>query len=103
MEELYNSHKYIISDILNKVHEHPIAYAKDLFKFKTADGKQLISIKDIVESLYSEHLSETVIHNILYGTELSTDEFFKRPLSKLTYDILSQKGFIDKFNKDEPF
>lgn len=101
LEELYNTHKYVISDILNKAHEHPKEYAKDLFTFKTASGEQLISLNDIVKSLYSEHLSENEIHNIMYGTELSQDEFFKRPLSKLTYDVLSQKGLIDNLNKDE--
>lgn len=101
LEELYNSHKYIISDILNKAHEHPKEYTKDLLTFKTANGEQLISLNDVVKSLYSEHLSENEIHNILYGTELSKDEFFKRPLSKLTYDVLSQEGLIDNLNKDK--
>lgn len=101
LEELYDTHKYIISDILNKAYEHPKEYAKDLFTFKTGSGEQLISLNDIVKSLYSEHLSESEIHNILYGTELSKDELFKRPLSKLTYDVLSQKGLISHLNKDE--
>lgn len=94
LEEHYQNHKNIISDILNKAHEHPMEYTKDLFSFKTIDGKQFISYVDIVKSLYSDYFNENQIHNILYGTELSEDDFFKRPLSKLTYDVLIQEGLI---------
>lgn len=95
LEELYNTHKYVISDILNKAYDHPREYANQLFEFKNG-AKPLITMKDVINFLYSDYINENEIYSLLYGTKLSTDEFFKRPLSKLTYDVLFQKGLINK-------
>ena len=94
LEELYESHKDIVIDILNKNYQHPVEYITHLYDFKTSDNHSLISINDVFKSLYSKHLNNEEIFKLLYNTELKEDDFIKRPLSKLTYDILKQLNIV---------
>ncbi len=89
LEELYQGHKDIIIDILNKTHSHSQSFINKSFDFKTSDDKELISMEYIFESIYSEYLSKDEILKLLYNFELKKENFHKRPLSKLTLDILT--------------
>ena len=90
LEELYSGHKDVINDILHKTYQHPKEYIKHLYNFKVNGNQKLISMNDVLSSLYSKYLTNEDIHRILFNTEILEKDFYKRPLSKLTYDVLRQ-------------
>ncbi|TCI62859.1 hypothetical protein [Exiguobacterium sp. SH0S2] len=73
LEKLYNCHKIFVSEILYKKEAYNNAY-KDSFN----------------ELFKNMNLSEIDKNRLLYGTELDENLFYKRPLSKLVYDIVQE-------------
>lgn len=69
----YRSHKEIIKDILNKQRMYPLGYIK--------------SISNQMALANSPSLSQ--LRSTLYGTNFNHQYYYKRPFSKLTFDILN--------------
>ncbi len=56
-------------------------------------------MNDVFRNLYSEYLDDDEIYKLLFNTEAREDDFHKRPLSKLTYDILEQLKVVKNIKK----
>ncbi|CAH1202615.1 hypothetical protein PAECIP111893_01851 [Paenibacillus plantiphilus] len=73
LEQLYQSHKDYVRELLYKQHAYSRTYKQQL------------------EELFADMgLDQFDIHLFLYGNSLRSDEFGKRPLSKLAYDIINR-------------
>lgn len=72
LTDLYNSHKAYVSEILYKKEAYNDSY------------------KELFNNLFNENmqLNESEINMFLYGISMDEKDFFKKPLSKLTYDIV---------------
>ncbi|MDR6760256.1 hypothetical protein J2Y38_000435 [Flavobacterium sp. 2755] len=73
----YRLHKEVIKDILNKQRMYPLSYL-------TAVQNQLSPV------LTPKH---SQLRAVLYGTNFSHNSFYKRPFSKLTFDILNNSNY----------
>lgn len=72
LREVYQSHKDYVREQLYKKHAYSVTY------------------KEQLKGLFSDmNLSSTEINLFLYGKELTQETLGKRPLSKLTYDIIN--------------
>lgn len=73
LEQIYQSHKDYVRELLYKQHAYSRTYKQQL------------------EALFADMgLDQFDIHLFLYGNSLRSDEFGKRPLSKLAYDIVNR-------------
>ena len=75
---------------LDEVYEpHGALEVEDLMNFNAAYSNRYISILfQQVLSNYCGSKSKAEVYRMLFGTELNPEDFGKRPLSKLKYDIL---------------
>lgn len=71
--ERYKTHKEIIKDILNKQRMYPISY--------------ISAISNQIPLANKPRLSQ--LRATLYGTNFNHQYYYKRPFSKLTFDILN--------------
>jgi len=75
LQELYETHKDIVQEILIK---------KEIFSEKYING-----LYKEFKNIFS---TEQDLREIIYGTPLNANEYGKKPLSKLTKDILDEIG-----------
>lgn len=75
LEELYNGHSDYIEEIIEKAYAYNADYFKGLFDSFLSIGK-----------------SPSEINRLIFGNYIDVSEHKKRPLSKLTKDILDQIG-----------
>ena len=73
LSELYNQHKDYVEEIVFKAKSYNEGYYKSL-----------------INSFSGLGLSESEMNLLIFGNYISMDDFDKRPLSKLTADILEQ-------------
>lgn len=74
LEELYNTHKSIVSEILFKKRAYNHSYSA------------------VINNLFGEmNLTQTQKELFLYGIELNQAKFHLKPLSKLIYDIVKSE------------
>lgn len=79
INEVYQSHKEYVRELLYKKQAYASSYKEELLQlFK------------------SMKLTEADIHLFLYGNRLLPEELHKKPLSKLTYDIILQDQLFRK-------
>jgi len=78
LEGLYNGHSDYIEEIIEKAHAYNADYFKGLFDSFLSIGK-----------------SSSEINRLIFGNYIDVSEHKKRPLSKLTKDILDQIGLKD--------
>jgi hypothetical protein len=71
----YRTHKEIIKDILNKQRMYPLSYISAISNKIPITNKQTLS----------------QLRSTLYGTNFNHQYYYKRPFSKLTFDILNFK------------
>lgn len=81
IEEVYNGH-------------HP--ELDDLVRMSKAYSPEYLRI--LKTSFPNANLTDEQIYRFAFGTELNSDDFHKRPLSKFKHDILEQLGVIRKTN-----
>lgn len=75
LDELYRHHKDVANEIVCKARANEAGYLKEIIQ------------------VYSEMgLDADTIHRILWGYYIGEDGLSKRPLSKLSSDILKQLG-----------
>lgn len=77
IEEVYNGH-------------HP--ELDDLIQLSKAYSPEYLNI--LKKSFHGANLTDEQIYRYAFGTELNSNDFHKRPLSKFKYDILKQLGII---------
>ncbi|MEG1724859.1 MAG: hypothetical protein RR313_05645 [Anaerovoracaceae bacterium] len=73
LNDLYNQHKDYVEEIVTKAQSYDDGYYKSL-----------------IDSFSGLGLSERGMNVLIFGNYTSVDDFDKRPLSKLTADILEQ-------------
>lgn len=74
LEELYNTHKSVVSDILFKKRAYNHSYSA------------------MINNLFEEmNLTQTQKELFLYGVELNQAKFHLKPLSKLIYDVVKSE------------
>lgn len=78
IEEIYNSHTDIVYDLL-KTRQ---AFSERYLEILSND-----LLKDIV-------ISDDELYRLVFGTELKSDNFVNRPMSKFKSDILKELGII---------
>ena len=78
IDEMYNAH-----------HEE----LKDLIKIRSAYSSSYI---DKIKKMFPKsNMTDKEIYRLLFGTELDSKDFHKRPFSKFKYDILKELGIVD--------
>jgi hypothetical protein len=75
LNDLYNQHKDYIQEIIDKAHIYNDDYYNGIIETFTAIGK-----------------SASEINRLIFGNYIETAQHEKRPLSKLTKDVLEQIG-----------
>lgn len=82
LNEIYSSHGNLeVKDIMNFSSAYPQGYINTLF--------------DIILEDSDHKMSRSDVFRFFFGTEMESDKFLDRPLSKMKYDILKYLGFID--------
>ncbi|WP_281889540.1 hypothetical protein [Paenibacillus sp. YYML68] len=76
LEKLYQSHKECVREILYKKQAYGKAYQDDLQK--------------LLEQMGLDQLTQHEMNLFQYGYTLDPEDFGKRPLSKLAYDVIRQ-------------
>lgn len=76
LQELYNCHKDYVEEIV--------------FKAYAFSGDLLSDVNTLLNQAAGMHLDKNTANRIIYGSYISKSEYHKRPLSKLTADILKQ-------------
>lgn len=80
LDEIYSMHNDLeVNDIIHFLMAYPEGYISLLMDKLIGD---------------STKLSRLDVYRMLFGTELETDKFLDRPLSKMKYDILKSFGVI---------
>jgi len=73
LEKLYNSHKYLASEILFKKEKYNSTY------------------NQLFNNLFEElELSEQERNEFLFGITMNEDDFYKKPLSKFIFDLVNE-------------
>lgn len=75
LEKLYDNHKDYVKEIMDRA----VAYNESYYD-------------SLIESFRGMDLKEEQIDNLIWGVYLDNDDLGKRPMSKLTRDILEQYG-----------
>lgn len=73
LRDLYQHHKDIVEEIIYKAKDYKVGYYKNLLSAYKIRG-----------------LSKSEIHRMIFGNYIAIEDYGKRPLSKLTADILKQ-------------
>lgn len=82
LDEIYACHSNLeVKDIMKFNDAYPIGYLKQLFANVLKDSNGKMSRKDV--------------YHFFFGTEMESDSFLDRPLSKMKYDILMELGLLD--------
>lgn len=76
LKKIYGRHKDVVLDILRKNYIFPDEYTKSLYSEFNSLFKNEIEIKELI-----------------YGVPLEEDKYGKRPLTKLTQDIIKEINF----------
>lgn len=76
LEEIYQNHKDVVIELILKEINYPKSYIEELIK--------------------SGFGSKEEIYRFLFSNYLELDDLHKRPLSKLTKDIVEELGLIEK-------
>lgn len=77
IEEMYNSHQPELKDLLTIKQTYSENY-----------------LKNLKESFPDTNLTDNEIYRLVFGVELDSSDFHKRPFSKFKYDILKELGII---------
>ncbi|MCP2044706.1 HNH endonuclease [Pontibacter sp. HSC-36F09] len=87
IEKVYNGHKYIVKDLLDKKDE--------------ANGDYL----EILANHTYKNLktSKERLYYFAFGTYQDEKDFYKRPFSKLVYDILDKEKMLESLTKTEDY
>ena len=86
---------------LNEIYaNHGSLEVKDLMAFKEAYPPDYINtLFDLILRDSNNKMSKADVYRFFFGTEMESDKFLDRPLSKMKYDILKELGWIiDKEN-----
>ena len=75
-QELYQNHKDIVIELILKEINYPKSYIQELIK--------------------NGFGTEEEIYRFIFSNYLSIDDLHKRPLSKLTRDIVEELGILEK-------
>ena len=81
---------------LNEIYgNHGSLEVKDIMKFNDAYPQGYINtLFDIVLEDSNKKMSRADVYRFFFGTEMDSDHFLDRPLSKMKYDILKRLGLI---------
>lgn len=85
----FNTLKAINIDRMYNAH---IPELDDLIKLRMAYGENYI--QRMIKLFPNAGLNEREIYNLVFGVEIDTKDFHKRPFSKFKYDILKELGII---------
>lgn len=81
LNEIYGNHGSLeVKDIMKFNDAYPQGYINTLFDIVLEDSKGKMSRADV--------------YRFFFGTEMDSDHFLDRPLSKMKYDILKKLGLI---------
>jgi len=81
LDDIYSYHSPLeVKDLIDFNSSFSSEYLKILFEKKLGD--------------FHEEKTQAEVYRMLFGTELYPEDFRKRPLSKLKYDILKDLGII---------
>lgn len=81
---------------LNEIYAyHGNLEVKDIMKFNEAYTEGYIKnlFTKVLENSHGE-MTRHEVYRFFFGTEISSDKFLDRPLSKMKYDILKDLGFL---------
>ncbi len=81
LNEIYGNHGSLeVKDIMKFIDAYPPNYINTLFGIILRDSNNKLSRADV--------------YRFFFGTEMDSDKFLDRPLSKMKYDILKELGII---------